>query len=174
MTKKLQKTYIEISQLGVFQVLRKENEKEAETYYFNPDLFERFLLIYHSQSQTDVIKEETKETIIYTLLNPIQNRKFELEKNNDDALITILKKEWNIREIDKKEYEIIIKRKIENQRKRYNKKVNDLYFEVFELLPSINKMFYHPKYSIEELENSKKSINEIASNIARLELTKRI
>jgi hypothetical protein len=46
--------------------------------------------------------------------------------------------------------------------------------EIHKLLPYINELAYHPKYSIEELKNNKKIINEIGSNIARLELTKRI
>lgn len=174
MTKKLQKTFIEISQLGVFSVLKKENKKETQTYYFDLNSFERFLMICNSQPQIEVIKSETEDKITYTLLNPIHDRKFELEKNNDKELISILKKEWNIREIEEKEYNIIIKRKFEKQKKKFNQKVNSLYLEIYTLLPQINKLAYHPKYSIEELKDKKRKINEITSQIAQLELKLKI
>jgi len=167
MTKQFTNTYIEISKLGVFPALQKNNN-----IYLTKETMTRVALIYGNSMYCEAIIDEDE----YKLNGPMSNKTIpiiEVPKEFKTETIEKIVKiptSWSYQKISKKEYVKKNTEKVINYQKRYNKIIEKLKEELKILKISTPKLCHNSNIGIDEIIDVRLELEENINNINKLKL----
>ena len=165
MTNCFKKTYIEISKLGVFPALIKDDET-----YLTTKTMDRIALIFNNSMYCEAIIKKEK----YILKNPMDTKivnKIEIPKTEQ---ITNFKKvvkissSWSYQFLTEKEYIEKHQERIKTNKKSYNKKIKFIIQELKYLKQTTPKFCHQEDFGLKDVKKQQSNINDSIKEITKL------